>query len=116
MSILSVADTPASLSASPANEQEPTTNGTCGPISPTPFAYYDPDGRCLKTSQATLDLGLTEPSLTLPASGSMRNGNCYRRPPLVPRTSATGSSLWPTPVANDDNKTPEAHLAMKARM
>jgi hypothetical protein len=23
---------------------------------------------------------------------------------------------WPTPVANDDNKTPEAHLAMKARM
>lgn len=23
---------------------------------------------------------------------------------------------WPTPVAHDDNKTPEAHLAMKARM
>jgi hypothetical protein len=23
---------------------------------------------------------------------------------------------WPTPVANDDNKTPEAHLAMKLRM
>ena len=23
---------------------------------------------------------------------------------------------WPTPVANDDNKTPEAHLAMKTRM
>ena len=23
---------------------------------------------------------------------------------------------WPTPVANDDNKTPEAHLAMKQRM
>ena len=24
--------------------------------------------------------------------------------------------LWPTPVANDDNKTPEAHLRMKQRM
>lgn len=24
--------------------------------------------------------------------------------------------FWPTPVANDDNKTPEAHMAMKARM
>ena len=24
--------------------------------------------------------------------------------------------LWPTPVANDDNKTPAAHLAMKERM
>ena len=26
------------------------------------------------------------------------------------------SSAWPTPVANDDQKSPEAHLAMKARM
>jgi hypothetical protein len=25
-------------------------------------------------------------------------------------------SFWPTPVANDDNKSPEAHMAMKARM
>jgi len=24
--------------------------------------------------------------------------------------------MWPTPVAHDDGKTPEAHLAMKARM
>ena len=24
--------------------------------------------------------------------------------------------MWPTPVANDDNKTPEAHMAMKRRM
>lgn len=26
------------------------------------------------------------------------------------------SGKWPTPVANDDNKSPEAHMAMKARM
>lgn len=26
------------------------------------------------------------------------------------------TALWPTPVANDDNKSPEAHMAMKARM
>src|SRR5690606_30346223 len=32
------------------------------------------------------------------------------------RTSGSGFSGWPTPVANDDNKSPEAHLAMKARM
>jgi len=24
--------------------------------------------------------------------------------------------MWMTPVVNDDNKSPEAHLAMKARM
>jgi hypothetical protein len=32
------------------------------------------------------------------------------------RTSGNGCSGWPTPVANDDNKSPEAHLAMKKRM
>jgi hypothetical protein len=26
------------------------------------------------------------------------------------------AATWPTPVANPDNKTPEAHLAMKLRM
>jgi hypothetical protein len=42
---------------------------------------------------------------------------------ILPREFATpeelkGASrdLWPTPVANDDNKSPEAHLAMKQRM
>jgi hypothetical protein len=31
-------------------------------------------------------------------------------------TSASGCSSWPTPVANDDQKSPDAHMAMKARM
>lgn len=31
-------------------------------------------------------------------------------------TGASDCSLWPTAVAQDDNKSPEAHLAMKARM
>ena len=33
-----------------------------------------------------------------------------------PRTSGNGCGGWPTPTANDDNKSPEAHLAMKGRM
>lgn len=28
----------------------------------------------------------------------------------------TAAQMWPTPVASDDNKSPEAHLAMKARL
>lgn len=32
------------------------------------------------------------------------------------RTSDSACGGWPTPVANDDNRSPEAHLAMKARM
>jgi len=85
-------------------------------------------------------------SATWPISGSMRNGRCYRRRPWVPRTAARGSGswptataadsrasggaltgggttltdravrLWPTPVARDDQKTPDAHMAMKHRM
>jgi hypothetical protein len=40
----------------------------------------------------------------------------YRLAASARRTSGSGCGSWPTPVANDDNKTPEAHLAMKARM
>ena len=35
---------------------------------------------------------------------------------LEPRTCVKDGSFWPTPVANDDNKTPEAHMRMKANM
>src|SRR5262249_26966176 len=32
------------------------------------------------------------------------------------RREQSMSALWPTPTAHDDNKSPEAHLAMKQRM
>ena len=49
------------------------------------------------------------------------------RPPIIGNRKPTDPQIgladvavhlagWPTPVANDDNKTPEAHLAMKQRM
>ena len=76
-------------------------NDTSGPTSPIPFAYYDPDSQCLRTSQGTLVSDSTPSSLTLPRSGSMRNGWLYARPTRVPRTAASGcSSLLPTPHAN----------------
>jgi hypothetical protein len=56
-----------------------------------------------------------------PTSGGMRNGSLFPRPMWVPAMAARAGSAspgetWPTPVANDDNKTPEAHMAMKHRM
>lgn len=62
-----------------------------------------------------------------PKQGSMRNGACSPQRRWERRTSVSGfsylptaekhgSAIRPTPVANDDNKSPEAHLAMKARM
>lgn len=45
--------------------------------------------------------GWDEYSETWPLSGMMQNGNVYQRPPLVPRTSDTELSLWPTPMAQE---------------
>lgn len=86
----------------------------------TPFAYYDPDSSSLKTCETSLFEDLTESSLTLPPSGSMRSGLCYAHPTRAHLTSVPAFSsspgLLPTPCARDDGKSPEAHLAMKARM
>lgn len=91
-----------------------------GMSSPESFASLGPDGCWLKTCQGFSQLtlgGEWEPYLeTWPRAGTMQNGIAYQRRPSAPRTSVTGSSLWPTTVAQDDGKTPEAHLAMKARM
>ena len=76
-------------------------NATSGRISPTPFAYYDPELSCWRTSQATLALDLTPFSVTLPRSGSMRNGELFERPTLARLTGGSGcSSLLVTPTAN----------------
>jgi hypothetical protein len=53
-------------------------------------------------------------------SAEARERQLRRGDPNGTRRTSSGSLakevLWPTPVANDDNKTPEAHLAMKERM
>jgi hypothetical protein len=46
--------------------------------------------------------------------GAMREAARSHGPDLA--AVAGAAALWPTPVANDDNKSPEAHMAMKARM
>lgn len=82
-------------------------NGTSGPTSRTPFAFYDPDSRSLRTSQITFNLGSTPSSPTLPASGSMRSGALYARTRSALPTSAAASSSspgLPTPRARDSKE------------
>ena len=69
----------------------------------TPWAFYDPDGSCLRTSAPSLldDLGWMSSSLDLPASGSMLSGRVYERPTLALRTVGSGGSCLPTPEASD---------------
>ena len=84
---------------SKANDQE------CGNTWRGSFAKFDPDSFSWKTAQCSL-LGDLEPySETWPKWGSMRNGECWEQPTLVPHTNVTesGSSqqMWPTPCASD---------------
>ena len=85
------------------------TTATCGRTSPTPFAFYDPDSRSLRTSQGTFPWDSTQSSPTLPTSGSMRSGRCYEHRTSVPAISEPDcSSLLPTPnVAGGGKKIPE---------
>ena len=66
----------------------------------TPWAFYDPVGLCLRTSQPSLLDGpdSTLSSLDLPASGCLQGGRVYALPMLGRRTVVNGgSSLLGTP-------------------
>lgn len=77
---------------------------------------YDRDSCSWRTHRSLWDEDLPESSVILPRWGLMRNGVCLERMTLALPTAANDAGLWPTPVAHDDGKTPEAHMAMKARM
>lgn len=91
----------ARTSALPEKARDLTASAAeCGTTWPGSLAKYDPDTHSLKTAQHSLFADLTECSPTLPRSGLMRNGECWERPMLARRTSATGFGLWRTPSAN----------------
>ena len=46
----------------------------------------------------------------------MNDGMDHQRGTQALPTCESESGFWPTPVAHDDGKTPEAHMRMKARM
>lgn len=47
---------------------------------------------------------------------TQRRGEYSARLKLAHLIRENGSTFWPTPVAQDDNKSPEAHMRMKQRM
>lgn len=98
--ISSAADTLASHSPSPENEQARTTPAIFGPICSESFAHYDRRLSYWRTSQDTFPWGLHECSLIFPKAGTMRNGVCYQQPEWEPRISGKDFSLLPTPRAN----------------
>lgn len=90
--------------ASPESESSKTTRVTSGLTRGASFGTWDRSSSFWRTCQgslfptgkedeARLSAGYSE---SWPKTGGMQNGACYRRPSVVPRTSESGSSFWPT--------------------
>lgn len=114
--ISSLADTPASHSARPADDSEQPTLDTSGPKSCGSTARAEPDTCSARMSLDTSALASKKSSRILPAWGRMSNGVCSRRPMLELRTRGKDCSSWPTPDAfvSNDGEQPETFLARKA--
>ena len=102
---------------SPGKEQASMENAQdYGTSSPVSFANFDQDTCLWKTSQLCLFGGLMPFSGRWPRSGTMRSGIAYRLPPLVPRISGTGSSLWRTPQAWNAQQGPKSDANLQKAM
>ncbi len=101
----------ASPIASPECGKAPMTAGISGENSPDLFASLSPDGCWLKTYRGSFQLNLDGTldafSETWPRSGTMLNGNAYRRQPWALPTDGSGSGSsrprewYPTPIVSD---------------
>jgi len=98
----SLAASRASLGVRPASEKERPTNAGSGLTSLESFGRLN---RHCASSKTCLDLfqpvDLSTSFLTLPPSGSMRNGVICQQAKLALRTKETGSGFWPSSRAED---------------
>ena len=62
---------------------------------------YDRDSSSWKTHRCLWEEALPWSSVTLPAWGMMRDGECWELIPSARPTSETGSGFWPTPTWRD---------------
>ena len=127
--IASVAATRANPSPSADSKKGKTTQGTSGPKSSGSSKSATPQWSSSRTSQTTLTSDSIKSSETFKAWTSTLRQDYSRRRKCTPLISESVCSswgqgkgtisfkdLWPTPVANDDNKTPAAHMKMKKNM
>lgn len=88
-------------SQTPGDAQESTESGPgSGPSTLASFAYFDPASCSLKTSRLSLFEDLTASSVTLPRSGTMRNGRVFARVTSARRTNEIACLFLPTPTAS----------------
>ena len=117
----SLEDSPAKTSVLPvAKQASPESAADCSSRSSDSFASWNPSSGCFsKTSRQFSLFQQDQPfSENLPKSGSMRSGELFERPTLARRIDGSGRLSspiegWPTPAAQDDNKSPEAYRKMR---
>ena len=100
----------ASLTPSPDDELVRLTTAISGRTPSEWFLRLDPDTSSWRTPGFNFATEgrqhtLTPSLLSLPASGTTRNGRLYQLQPLVPRTSVRGGGVLPTPLAADAERT-----------
>jgi len=89
---------------------------TCGLTSCEPFAKWDRDSSCWKTSEATSLWALTLSSLTLPAWGGLHDGELCEHPTPELATNELDCSSLPTPNARDGKGSPSAAWSGQASL
>ena len=72
---------------------------------------YDPDTCSWRTYPDSSTEGWPRSLVIFPRAGMTRSGIAYRRQPLVPRTSVTGSSLWATPTVPLGGRSPAGGMS-----
>lgn len=111
------APVPASPIPSRASSRATRTSATSGPYGSGSSASADLTRSLESRLRTRLDTdGLIEAQLIWRAKATQSGRRYFQLAVSARRIDATDCGLWPTPVAQDDQKSPEAHLAMKLRM
>jgi hypothetical protein len=98
----SAGDIPVNHLAQQESEKEQMTQDTCGHGLEQPLASYNPNTQSWRMSEDISLWGEFKLLESLPKSGMTRSGVLYQQPEWVRPIDENESSLWPTPLTNDN--------------
>ena len=107
---------PASLLVAPGSEKARRITATSGRKCSESYRRPGPLGCLVRTLLESSTWNSNKCVLTWRVKAMKSSRLLFQLAPSTPRTEGIGYGLLGTPVSQDDNKTPEAHMRMKARM
>ncbi len=109
-------DSLANLTASPGNAEATMMTVRSGRKCSESYERQGPLGSLVRMCLESSVWHSTACLLIWSVKATPARRSLFQLAPWMQSTDETESGLWPTAVANDDNKTPEAHMRMKQRM